>query len=1540
METPIPTTAPQLSESEVPITVHDKRVVRINQRLVLLALLMFLVAGASMHVVHEVQADRNSTALKSRAAAARKEGDLRKAVQALSQYIKFRPNDIDALADLGNVLNQLSTDRGTQTRAFLTWEEVLRRDPERKDRNVIRRQIVDVAMRIGRWSDALLHLKLLRQRDSSNAELASLAAICQEASGKYRLAVDGYLTAIDLQPTKIDYYAQLVTLLSTRPAVIPNRPQLQELAIDSALKDHFPERDDGLAPGIVAERFLETMVDRGQPTYRAHMARCAYLRERGRLTEADEDMAKAIELAGQDSEVRLMAAELALARANAERLTGGPDEFQRLIGQARNEARQGLKLKPSDLRFELVLSQIEQQAGNISAAERNLRNGLERLPALRKDATPDSARQLADLEVQFQWNLADLLITESQRADGSLDAAKVDAARAQIEQLRRAKALAPWVDFLDTRILFLREDWQLAAAKLEKIRAELQRLPDLIQRIDLFLGLCYERLANPDARLAVFRRAFSSNALWIPGRLQLAAALVAEQRIDEAIEAYQVLSGVIGVPAVLARLLIQKQLALPAERRDWTNANRVLELLEKTSPDAPELPAFRAEILEAERKYDAAEQLLVAARDRQPKEVVLWVALIGLALHREDREPATRLDEAARLLEAAHQKVGDNEALIVASGERALLQNSEQAKETLAKLESTLSKLDKLSQGGALNGLAKIALRTENVKLATQFWEREAKLDPRNLEVRIILAELALRRPGQGDDNVEFKRWLQEIRGIEGSGGANGNYLEASRQLKRITDDSKLRADKPQLPGLLAGPRELLLAAKKQRPLWAAIPRALGSMELLLDRRDAAVPYFREAFDLGDRSREVIGFVVEYYREHQKLGTANELLAQVATEDPALISGDLARLAWQVAWQRQQFDDALSLARTVYAGTGDYRDKIWNGHLLWARYQMLPPDQQKNDASTKMLKDARELYKGAVEVASDQPSAWFAYIFHLVEVNDLTEAEAALESARQKLPDTPPQVRPLNLARYLELLKKPDLAEEQYRKAVEVAPDEVGLRMIISDFFIRRGSIGKAAEHLEKILDPLTKAPEFAVSWAKVRQALAVASRGNFDDQTEALNLLKKAMSGGDRGTQIENLRAQAGILSQRATHPDRLALIAVFEKLDEFKSLEPAERFELAQVYERTSNWPQARRAIEQLLKSNSTDPAYLAWFVKALLRHEADDQKQWLLASDLVAKLKAIESNSYRSVEVEARLLAARGEKTRAAELIRDQIVSRKPPDSDAPTRDVEQELAVVRAAATLCEEFLQPVIAEQLYRLYAQRAAEPEAIFVVAMFLGRQGEFQRALEICEQAEAKCTPESVAVTAVNVVSLGNPSAAEQARAEALVLKGLQARPESYRVQAALAGLYTATGRNAEAEQLYRRLLQENSQRVAVLNNLAFLLASKAPPDPEAAELISRAIAIAGPLAPLLDTRAIVRLSLQQTKGALDDLIEAIATEPSAVLYFHLAEAQFQQADQSTARKTLLRAIEEGLNLRHLHLLEQGRFRKLAGSLNLQVGN
>lgn len=97
---------------------------------------------------------------------------------------------------------------------------------------------------------------------------------------------------------------------------------------------------------------------------------------------------------------------------------------------------------------------------------------------------------------------------------------------------------------------------------------------------------------------------------------------------------------------------------------------------------------------------------------------------------------------------------------------------------------------------------------------------------------------------------------------------------------------------------------------------------------------------------------------------------------------------------------------------------------------------------------------------------------------------------------------------------------------------------------------------------------------------------------------------------------------------------------------------------------------------------------------------------------------------------------------------------------------------------------------------------------------------------------------------------------------------------------------------------------------------------------------MIENAVAIQGPNANLLDTRATVYLNLGDTDKALADLNELAAQGGGPQIYFHLALVQHKAGRSAEARDALKKARDMKIRPEDLHPLERPIYDELVRSL------
>jgi len=134
---------------------------------------------------------------------------------------------------------------------------------------------------------------------------------------------------------------------------------------------------------------------------------------------------------------------------------------------------------------------------------------------------------------------------------------------------------------------------------------------------------------------------------------------------------------------------------------------------------------------------------------------------------------------------------------------------------------------------------------------------------------------------------------------------------------------------------------------------------------------------------------------------------------------------------------------------------------------------------------------------------------------------------------------------------------------------------------------------------------------------------------------------------------------------------------------------------------------------------------------------------------------------------------------------------------------------------------------------------------------------------------------------------------------------------PNSGLVHYTLAGMYMSLGRNGDAEDELRRVVEINPDNHIALNDLAWLLRQK---NPDAAlEYAEKAASLKPRAVPVLDTLALILLDKHQNQRALGLLKDAVGLAPKdPTIRYHLALAQENNGEISNAIETLEQLLNE----------------------------
>ena len=465
---------------------------RLNIKLLLVVAMALVVAATAAFFVRKFQMKRNIGALREQARLHMERGEYDEAAKRYAGYVHFRPDDAEALKEYGWALEKSARLPSERVNAVAMLTRALDLDPADTE---TRRRVVGLALELGRYQDALQQLDALAQRFPNDADVERQRGECAEGLGKIDDAVKHYAAAIQLNPAQVPAYVRQANLLRTKL----DRPE----QADAVLADLRRAQPDSV-PALLA------------------LAR--QQRERGQAAEAAPDIAKALQLAPDSADVRLVAAEQELALEH--------------LATARARSRKGIEKNPNNLQLIEMKARLDFRTGRPKDAGELARSAVKVLE--------QNPRKLSDV--------VQLLIDVEERAK----------ARELLASPEGQKLPAVLRNFMEARIVVGEENYLKARDLLESCRAQLAPTPDLLKHAHLMLGLCQRRLGNPEQAAKCYQAAADVDPSWPAPQLELAAVNVERGQYDDALRIY--LKWLPRVPATrlaAVRLLLRRMLQQP-----------------------------------------------------------------------------------------------------------------------------------------------------------------------------------------------------------------------------------------------------------------------------------------------------------------------------------------------------------------------------------------------------------------------------------------------------------------------------------------------------------------------------------------------------------------------------------------------------------------------------------------------------------------------------------------------------------------------------------------------------------------------------------------------------------------------------------------------------------------------------------------------------------------------------------------------------------------------------------------------------------------
>lgn len=1436
---------------------------KINTRVLVFTILFLGFFATGLHFMHGAQVGRQSGAFLRQAERAKQEERYGDSLKNYQRYVNLRPEDTGAMAAYGELL--VDTGRIGLARGIL--EQVLRREPDRAD---LRRKLVEVLIAIGRPGDAALQLEAhLLPGAPTDAELLKLLANCQFALNKHAEALATTVKILEASPNDLEAYGMAIELQGKHlekqlPAAVATADRMvavnPELAEAYAVRSQFRRR-------YALEEPLQASV--GVTAGEDEKAAIAKV-----FAAAESDLQRSLQLSPDDPKSLLLAASWAM---EASRLDEAESFFKR-----------AMELAPKTPGVYSGLSSLESRRQSPAAAMKWLINGLEVLPG----------------NYDLSFSLANLQIEQGMTAD----------AEKTVESLRKQARNPELLRYLQGRLFMQKQEWLKAIDALSEARNSFRISEEFTKTADFLLGECYRQVDEPDRQLEAYRQATAADPLWTRARVALASALVANQKLDEALQQYRQIITLPNAPAEvlvdMARLLVYLNLSKEPKSRNWQAVSQLLDEAEKQLPQSVAVPVLRAEAEYLQGNTAAAELVLQEARNARPEESPFWVASAMLASRGDDG-----LNKAVQLLDEAEEHVGDSVDLRLARAR--FLDDSPAALESLKLLAKPLPKYDASERLRLFRGLSPVAMRMKQFDLAVKLAEPVAQADDNDLPIRLLLFELAL-KTGNTDLLKEILVDLEDVK----SARALYHYGQAVRQLVEAEDDPE-------------GLRESLLhveLAARERPRWSTPPAMAGYLLEKLRREGDALESYLRAIELGQRNVGVCTRAV-YLLNSRGLNAQADSVIRKMQEQKTVFSPELSRFATTLSLRLDDYDRALDLIQPVAKDSLNYQDHLLHGQAL---------------AVSGKLKEAEVALKRAISLGKGAPEPWFAMIRFLVQTDRLAEAKNLIQRARQEIAD---EEKDLVVARLLELTGQMAEAEQLWESLLEKQPDSLARMRDASEFYLKQGKLQNA----EPLLKRITAAGETEYQdWGRRNLSLIFLSRRRYSElkQAEAMlrkNLLTKASATSPDDSKVADRRLLAMVLAERPEPECRDEAIKILRELTDSKfGSRPDDQFLLAKILWNKGDVSEARRLFVSLVNAGELKPRgrseperlaaqqkqqeYLRVFVRLLL--DSDSKRT---AGEWVNRLRQLSPDDAATIQLAARF---------------DFINSRYDQILQSLSRHVEADLESPQDqrqlfAGSLLSSFARDLRKQNETSVMVGNLADaaagylntyfekhPEEKLIIAVHDANIGRHSEALAALKNSIAELEPrQAIAVSSAIMESHDKATSVLQELLQ-ILQQMAKDHPDSTALHLAVADLHGWLGQTSSARAIYLELLARNSQELVVLNNLAVLNAFEKRSLNESLAMLDTAIKLAGPQSALLDSKAMVLLAAIRNSEAADMARRAIATKDAASHRFHLAQALAREGKQDEAAREFARAKDLDISVEALHPLERPAYLSMETSL------
>ena len=1232
-----------------------------------------------------------------------------------------------------------------------------------------------------------------------------------------------------------------------------------------------------------SEKRMQEMVVANPKSTKAHVLFGRYLFLAGRTQPAMGQARLALELTPEDPVALWLAGRCAL-------------EQQQYVVAA-EYAKRGIKAAKQDMAMYILLADIKLRSGQREEALSVAQDGLQATKGTR--AYTEILGYKTNMHVEF---------------------GQIDEAQKLVEELRRLDYTRSRLRFIEARIDFAQGHWVDARRTLEDIRPDFTDTPQL-KLIDYWIGECFGRAENVEQQLAAYRRAVAADPFFHLARIAIAQILMGQNRVTAALDEYRqaMKSGRLNEQLLVAyaKALIVQNKRLGRNEQNWEEALRVIKQAYDIAPNSTQIPLLNVEILLAQNEDDKAEALMLQLRDLMPDRVEFWSALAAIATRQE------KWGKAEKYLTQAKEKVGDSVLLRLARAQYLYRHYYGQSARAIRELAENCGQFSDREKAALWNGLVGYCIEVKDLDTAKRLAMRIAEKEPNNTKIRYVLFDLALRT--REDSNAEqlvaeLRKLLDEIEAI---GGMSPLWLHGRAVCLVIQARGKDM-------DLLNKALDFIAKAREMRPNWPPPPLLAATIYETQGKMDQAMESYLQAINLGVRDLDIVRTTVRLLYQRQRYAEADRLFRRLMDKE-VLLTDDLNRDWTDILMNKGDFWTALErIKNAVPESSRDYHMHLWRGQVM-ALLARRAKVEGKAEIAADTRAEAEKSLRKALELQSHSADCWVTLVKLLADTGQMGKAREAIGQAKSEIAT---HAAPLALGHCYEAVGDLDGAAKSFEAARKADPDNEFILRQVADFYLRNDKLAEAAPLIQRLIDARGKIGEENICWARRMMAQVLRSRGDFPSLNEAVRLINENLASSFATMDDQRVKTRLLLSDPRRAKSDE-AIRMIENLIESGEAVTADDRFQLAQLYLIRNEWSKYAAQMRSVLGSDQPKSEYVLFHVRALTRrNEISEADLWL------GRLEKLLPNDIATTSLHADVLVRRKRPDEAMDLVTNFLDK---PDARPKDRSERLDLAAgtLEQLATQLDLSQQKEAAarfqkkaEELYR--ASAAEKPAKELVLAAYLARRARFPESLERIERAWPNSTPAALKDACVAMVGEGSASGEQIRQLQSILEAAMKKFDRPLNLIIASAYLDVVQERYADAETCYRETLAKNADDFIALNNLAVLLALQGKKLEESLELINHAIAVAGPGASILDSRAVVYLALGQADPALADLQLAVAEEATPMRLFHQARAYLLAGKTKEARDAMEEAGKKQLKRKMLDPPERAIYDKLMEQLGL----